>query len=79
MLDKESSIIVCEHYNEEGILNEVIRGNTAEDIVLTAIKRGLVSRLDHAAYLGSELAKAETALGLELSYIQDNPLSTNRC
>ncbi|MDM7911512.1 MAG: DUF4346 domain-containing protein [Methanotrichaceae archaeon] len=36
--------------------------------------RGLVSRLDHAGYLGRELEKAEAALHLGRRYIQDEPL-----
>lgn len=75
LLDREPGIIVCEHYTQEGVLNEVIRGTMAEDIAFTAIKRGLVSRLDHAAYLGRELAKAEVALNVELTYTQDELLS----
>jgi dihydropteroate synthase len=35
---------------------------------------GLVSTLDHAAYLGSELAKAEVALRTGKEYIQDSSL-----
>jgi dihydropteroate synthase len=35
----------------------------------------LVSRLDHAGYLGRELQKAEMALHLEKNYVQDEPLS----
>jgi dihydropteroate synthase len=34
----------------------------------------LVTRLDHAAYLGNELAKAEIALKTGKSYVQDNSL-----
>src|SRR5262249_32922099 len=34
----------------------------------------LVTQLDHAGYLGAELAKAETALRLGLRYVQDRPL-----
>jgi dihydropteroate synthase len=33
-----------------------------------------VTRLDHAAYLGSELAKAEIALRTGKEYIQDTVL-----
>lgn len=75
LIDRELRTIVCEHYTQEGVINEVIRGKTAEDIALTAIKRGLVSRLDHAAYLGRELAKAEVALNVEITYTQDKQLS----
>lgn len=74
LLDRKSQEIVCEHYTKEGVLNEVIRGRRASHIANTAIQRGLLSRLDHAAYLGQELAKAETSLALGLPYTQDLPL-----
>ena len=35
---------------------------------------GLVTRLDHAGYLGRELEKGEIALALKRSYNQDEPL-----
>lgn len=73
LLDREAGLLVCEHYTQDGALNEVIKGARAGDIANTAIGRGLLSRLDHAAYLGRELAKAETALVLGLSYTQDSP------
>ncbi len=71
LVDREAGLLVCEHYTKDGTLNEVIRGTKAGDISNTAIKRGLLSRLDHAAYLGRELAKAEIALALDLTYAQD--------
>ncbi len=49
-------------------------GSNARDILNTLIDRGLVSRLDHAGYLGRELEKAEAALALGRSYVQDEPL-----
>jgi dihydropteroate synthase len=33
-----------------------------------------VSQLDHAAYLGAELARAEVSLRAGLAYRQDRPL-----
>ncbi len=50
-------------------------GSDARDILNTLIDRGLVSRLDHAGYLGRELEKAEAALVFGRSYVQDEPLS----
>jgi len=50
-------------------------GSNARDILNTLIDTGLVSRLDHAGYLGRELEKAEVALHLGRSYVQDEPLS----
>jgi dihydropteroate synthase-like protein len=51
-----------------------VAGISARDILNTLIDMGLVSRLDHAGYLGRELEKAEVALALKRSYIQDEPL-----
>ncbi len=49
-------------------------GSNARDILNTLIDMGLVSRLDHAGYLGRELEKAEVALFFGRSYVQDEPL-----
>ncbi len=49
-----------------------IAGSTAKEVLDTIIKLGLVSRLDHAAYLGRELMKAELALKFGRSYSQDD-------
>lgn len=49
-----------------------IAGLTAKEVLDTIIRLGLVSRLDHAAYLGRELMKAELALKLGRSYSQDD-------
>ncbi len=73
LLDRDEKALVCEHYTVDGTLNEVIRGERAGDVANTAIKRGLLSRLDHAAYLGRELARAEAALTFDLPYTQDAP------
>ncbi|MEM7821501.1 MAG: tetrahydromethanopterin S-methyltransferase subunit A [Candidatus Aenigmatarchaeota archaeon] len=52
-------------------LNKIIEGKTAEEICHTIIREGLVSRLEHAAYLGRELQKAENALKNRTPYEQD--------
>ncbi|WP_298840816.1 tetrahydromethanopterin S-methyltransferase subunit A [Clostridium sp.] len=70
-LIRDDKKIVCECYAKESILEEVIKGVSAEDIANTVIKRGLISRLDHAAYLGRELAKAEMSIKLGVKYVQD--------
>ncbi len=74
LLDCEPGVIVCEHYTKAGVHDETIRGTHAADVASTAVRRGLLSRLDHAAYLGRELAKAEAALALNLPYTQDAAL-----
>jgi dihydropteroate synthase len=55
-----------------------IAGEKAAEVLNTLIDLGLVSRLDHAGYLGRELQKAELALALGRSYVQDEPLLTNK-
>ena len=51
-----------------------VAGTNAKDILNTIIDQGVVLRPDHAGYLGRELQKAEIALSLKRSYIQDEPL-----
>jgi len=52
----------------------VIKGDSAEEIIAKIEELELVSRLDHAAYLGRELVKAEIALKIGKEYVQDSPL-----
>ncbi len=63
--------ICLEHYRNDGVLDTVITGAAAAELYIPAIERGLVSRLDHAAYLGRELARAEAALASGENYLQD--------
>ncbi len=48
-----------------------ITGTSARKIYEELLKLGLVTRLEHAAYLGAELQKAEIALITAKSYTQD--------
>ncbi len=66
--------ITCEHYENSGRLAHMITGKQAARIASTAIERGLLTQLDHAAYLGRELAKAEAALKGGTVYEQDAAL-----
>lgn len=52
----------------------IVKGKTADAIYRKIIDLELISRLDHAAYLGSELTKAEIALRTGKEYIQDKPM-----
>lgn len=63
--------LVLEHYRNEGVLDHVIQGTTASAVAATAIERGVLSRLDHAVYLGRELARAEESLRTGSPYVQD--------
>ena len=48
-----------------------IRGDTAEEVFASILAEGGVSLLDHAAYLGKELYKAELSLRFGRSFEQD--------
>ena len=55
----------------------VIKGKTSKSVYDEIIKQGLVSRIEHATYLGAELQKAEIAAKLNKHYVQDFPLFKN--
>ncbi len=61
-------------YYKKGKPELQIRGDKAEDIISEILSRKLIKDIWHAAYLGRELDKAETALKLGRSYIQDEDL-----
>lgn len=69
--DARRGMLSLEHYDNDGVLDAMIEGKTTAELYTAAIDRGLVSRLDHAAYLGRELAGAERALRTGEPYIQD--------
>ncbi len=60
------------NYRHEPLLD--LYGTSAEALAQSAVREGIVSRLQHAAYLGLELQKAEVALQLGLEYVQDEAL-----
>ncbi len=57
---------------KQGEPQEVIIGTTAREVLDTILNLGLASTLEHVAYLGVELARAEIALKLGRSYMQDD-------
>lgn len=73
--DRAASELICEHYFNDHQFHVAIRGASAAALLHTIVQYQLVSRLDHAGYLGRELQKAELALALSLPYEQDEPLA----
>ncbi len=63
--------LVLEHYTNAGVLTRVFEGASPTALYSTVIEAGLISRLDHAAYLGRELGRAEAALRDGSGYVQD--------
>ncbi len=60
--------------NYKHIITKMIYGNNAINIYNTIVRRKLATRLEHAAYLGKELYKAELALKYGKRYRQEFPL-----
>lgn len=69
--DRQAKRLIVEHYTNTGVLDCVVEGATPTAVCDELVKRGLVSQLDHAAYVGRELAKAERSLQTGESYVQD--------
>tara|TARA_Y100000589_G_scaffold131858_1_gene125644 strand:- start:67 stop:453 length:387 start_codon:yes stop_codon:yes gene_type:complete len=64
--------IKCDKQNKRQY-NKLFKGNTAKEIgiLITEKNNNLISKLDHALYLGRELQKAEECLVKNEKYIQD--------
>ena len=72
-LDPETNEpIKCDSENKR-VCNEVFEGISAKQlgILITEERNDLITRFDHALYLGRELQKAEECLYKKLPYIQD--------
>ncbi len=72
-LDPETNeTIKCDSQNKR-VSNEVFKGISAKQIgiLITEERNDLITRFDHALYLGRELQKAEECLYKQLPYIQD--------
>ncbi len=89
-LDQDREEIVVEFYESvikdekskkkigTGKLGLVVCGTNAEALCHTIAREELVTRFDHASYLGRELQKAEFALKNRLEYSQDDEVSIKR-
>ena len=73
-LDHKHREIVVERFTTDKRLTHVIRGRAADLVYHTLVAEKLISQFEHAAYIGAELAKAETALYNGLNYEQDKKL-----
>ena len=69
---KTNEPIKCDS-KETKISNEIFTGISAKEIgiLITEKRNNMISRFDHALYLGRELQKAEECLYKNLPYIQD--------
>jgi len=64
--------IQCDKENKRQY-NKIFEGNTAKEvgILITEKNKNLISKLDHALYIGRELQKAEECILKNDEYIQD--------
>lgn len=69
--DRRANQLVLEHYTNKGVLDRMFAAQSPAALYATVIDEKLISRLDHAAYLGRELARAEQALKTGENYVQD--------
>lgn len=67
----EDKRLIVEHYDYQDRLQHVFEGEDARSLCAAIIELGLVTQLDHAAYLGRELMRAELCLRLGLPFVQD--------
>lgn len=74
LVDRDGRQIIVEHYTPDGAVAHRITGRDAESLCVALEEWRLISRLDHAAYMGRELTKAEFALRHDLPYRQDESL-----
>ncbi len=71
LIKTENKKIIVGYCTNSHILKKEIFGTSAEAIYNTMIREKLVGSLQHAAYLGHELARAEAALRSRKKYVQD--------
>jgi dihydropteroate synthase-like protein len=74
-IDSFFARILCEHQSHEGIIQH-LSSEKAYPMLKEILKRDLVGSVEHAAYLGAELARAEIALQLGHDYQQDEGWTT---
>jgi tetrahydromethanopterin S-methyltransferase subunit A len=78
MRGKKNPIYV-EHYKNNGCLMHIVEGKDAATVCSTLLQMNLVSQMDHASYLGRELAKAELSLKTGEQYVQDRAQGDLMC
>jgi len=77
-IDRNHKKIEVGFCKENNVIEVYISGRTPQEIYFTACERNLVSRFDHAAYLGKELEKAYLALKYDLDYVQDEEIDIDK-
>ena len=77
-VNKKKKLLELGFCRKNNVIEVLITGETPQEVYFTAIEKNLVSRMDHAAYLGKELEKAYVAMKFNLEYVQDQELKTEQ-
>ncbi|HII17195.1 TPA: DUF4346 domain-containing protein [Candidatus Woesearchaeota archaeon] len=77
-INRETRTIELGHCKKGNRIDVLIAAKTPQQAYFTAIQKGLLERMDHAAYLGKELEKAYLALTYGLDYVQDDELALKK-
>lgn len=70
----DENLLKVRFHNYKHEITLIIEGKSAEEIYNTIVREKLITSLQHAAYIGSELMKAQIAMEQRVPYIQDGPL-----
>jgi hypothetical protein len=73
-INPETGKIEVGYCKAGNVVLQKFEGNTAKELCQAVLNAGILSRMDHAAYLGRETLKAETAKKLGIAYVQDADL-----
>ena len=71
VIQPQAEAILVEHYDYKDRLLRIIEGRDARTIYWTLINNGWVTKMDHAAYIGKELLRAELSRKHGFAFIQD--------
>lgn len=75
-IDRKKRELAVGRCTTSHILTHEFRGKTAKVLSKAVIASGLITRMDHCAYLGRELARAEISMkrpkDRSLEYVQDS-------
>jgi len=73
-INREKKIIEVGYCRQNNVILKLFTGKNAREICQAVMHSDVISRLDHAAYIGREAAKAEAALKSGAEYIQDTDI-----
>lgn len=74
-VNREKKVLELGYCKRDNVIELIIHGENPQEVYFIAGQIGIMSRLDHAAYLGKELEKAYLALKYNLNYVQDSELN----